>query len=126
MSIECPRPIEFRNNLSEHEKDIMSKGTPEYLHKFVKISSFLDDLWNHLITARQEIRDEFDPKRLSIKYQNKKRSENSVSFREMSINLERRAAGKDYSADGLVQSIKDVMEKAVEVFPKEFDQGNIS
>ena len=129
MSIDCPRPIEFKNNLSEHEKDLMSKGTPEYLHKFVKISTFLNDLWSHLVNARQDIRDEYDPKRLVASYQRKKRSERDMSLgkasmEELHIALERKAEGdfKDYSADGLVRTITNIMEESLKVFPKEFAQ----
>ena len=124
MSIECPRPTEFKKNISEREKDITSKGSPEYLHKFVKITAFLDDLWSHLVNTRQGMRDDFDPDTFASNYKRKKESEKNRSLEDLTIDLERRAAGdfKDYSADGLLKQLSDVSNKAVKVFPKEFSQ----
>ena len=124
MSIDCPRPTEFKNNISEREKDIISKGSPEYLHKFVKISAFLDDLWAHLVGQRQGMRDEFDPDIFASNYKRQKESEKNRSIEDLTIALERQAAGNfiDNSADGLVKELSNVSEKAIEVFPKEFSQ----
>ncbi len=124
MSIDCPRPIEFKNNISEHEKEITTKGSPEYLHKFVKISSFLDDLWRHLVDTRQGMRDEFNPKNTANDYKRKKEKEKNRSLEDLTVDLERKASGdfKDYSADGLLRSLNDVSQSAVKLFPKEFAQ----
>ena len=124
MAIDCPRPEEFKNNLSQYEKEISTKGSPEYLHKFVKISTFLDDLWSHLVDNRQAMRNEFDPKTFAQNYKRKKEQEENRSLEDITIELERKARGdfKDYSADGLLRQLIDVSEMAVKEFPKEFAQ----
>lgn len=124
MAIEAPKPIDFKKNLNQYEKDIVSKGNAEYLHKFVKISSFLNDLWKHLDDNRKGIYEEFDVETLTKNWKIKKESEKNRSIEDIHRELKRKADGdfRDYSADGLLRQLKDVSQKSLKVFPKEFAQ----
>lgn len=124
ISIDCPKPTEFKKNLNEFEKEIVSKGSAEYLHKFVKVSSFLNDLWQHLTDTRQGMYDEVNIDRLKSDYKNKKESEKNRSLEDITRELQRKADGdfKDYSADGLIRRLKNTSQDALTVFPREFAQ----
>lgn len=55
-SIKISKPNEFKNNLIQNEKKIIEKGNTEHLHKFIKISSFLNDLFENLQSSKQDLK----------------------------------------------------------------------
>ena len=123
MSIDCPRPTEFKNNISQREKEIVSKGNPEYLHKFVRISSFLDDLWKYLQNSRNEMRDAFEIKRIKAVYNSRRKEEKKPGYEER-LAFERLSSQDftDYSSEALISKVYEGSEKILKVYPKEIAQ----
>ena len=127
MSMDFPKPIEFKNNVFENEKLITDKGGNDVIHKLVKIYTFLDDMWAHLTKVRQEMRDDVEPNSLYTDVINaKERRENrsGEEFFEEAADAFKRASRGDLSAlndspAATLRRMEETTEMAKDVFPEE-------
>lgn len=123
-AIDFPKPNEFKSNVFKNEKEIIEKSNLEALHKFVKISAFLEDLHRCLIDARDGMRSEINPNMLLDDLKSKIEREKNRTLDEIHEELSRRAQGdfSDRSANGLLKKLVDISEKSIPVFTKEISQ----
>jgi hypothetical protein len=124
LSIDFPKPTNFKNNVIENEQIIIEKSSLESLHKFVKISAFLDDAHRSLNEIRNNMRDEVDPNDLLSNIKSKIEKEKNPSIDDLQAKFSRLADGdyRDRSANGLLKELLDVTSKSIPAFTKEIAQ----
>jgi hypothetical protein len=124
LSIDFPKPTNFKNNVIENEQIIIEKSSLESLHKFVKISAFLDDAHRSLNEIRNNMRDEVDPNDLLSNIKSKIEEEKNPSIDDLQAKFSRLADGdyRDRSANGLLKELLDVTSKSIPAFTKEIAQ----
>lgn len=124
ISIDFPKPSDFKNNVIENEQTIIEKSSLDSLHKFVKISAFLDDIHSNLIGIRDDMREEVNPSDLLSNIKSKIEQEKKPSIDELQDKFSRLADGdyRDRSASGLLKELLDVTSKSIPVFTKEIAQ----
>jgi hypothetical protein len=124
LSIDFPKPTNFKSNVIENEQIIIEKSSLESLHKFVKISSFLDDAHRSLNEIRNNMRDEVDPNDLLSNIKSKIEKEKNPSIDDLQAKFSRLADGdyRDRSANGLLKELLDVTSKSIPAFSMEIAQ----
>lgn len=127
MSMDFPKPIEFKNNVFENEKSITDKGGNDVIHKLVKIYTFLDDMWAHLTKVRQEMRDDVVPNSLYTSFKESEERRNNRSDDEILADTTealRRASRGDIAALNdspahHLRRMEETTEAALDVLPEE-------
>jgi hypothetical protein len=124
ISIDFPKPTNFKNNVIENEQIIIEKSNLDSLHKFVKISAFLDDIHRNLIGIRDDMRTEVNPDDLLRNINSKIEQEKKPSIDDLQVKFSRLADGdyRDRSANGLLKELLEVTSKSIPVFTKEIAQ----
>jgi len=129
MSIDFPKPTSFKSNVIENEQNIIEKLNFESLHKFVKISSFLDDVHRNLFEIRANMRAELDPKdllkRIISKIEEEEREKSTIEkLDEIQDRLSRFADNdyKDKSSNGILKELLDATNQSIPAFSKEIVQ----
>jgi hypothetical protein len=124
ISIDFPKPISFKSNITDNEQTIIEKSGVDVIQKFVRISTFLNDAHRNLENVRENMREEFDPKQLLEDVKWRIEEEKNPSLDDLSEKLGRLASGdyRDTSADGLLKELLKFSNKLVPVFSKEIAQ----
>lgn len=124
ISMNFPKPISFKSNITDNEQTIIEKSGVDVIQKFVRISTFLNDAHRNLENVRESMREEFDPKQLLEDVKWRIEEEKNPSLDDLSEKLGRLASGdyRDTSADGLLKELLKFSNKLVPVFSKEIAQ----
>ena len=124
ISIDFPKPISFKSNITDNEQTIIEKSGVDVIQKFVRIYTFLNDAHRNLENVRESMREEFDPKQLLEDVKWRIEEEKNPSLDDLSEKLGRLASGdyRDTSADGLLKELLKFSNKLVPVFSKEIAQ----
>ncbi len=124
ISIDFPKPISFKNNITDNEQTIIEKSGVDVIQKFVRISTFLHDAHRNLENVRESMREELDPKQLLDDVKWRMEKEKNPSLDDLSEKLGRLASGdyRDTSTEGLLKELLKFSNKLVPVFSKEIAQ----
>jgi hypothetical protein len=124
ISIDFPKPISFKSNITDNEQTIIERSGVDVIQKFVRISTFLDDAHRNLEKIRQSMREELDPIQLLDDVKWRIENEKNSSLDDINDRLARLASGdyRDTSADGLLKELLKISNKLGPVFSKEIAQ----